>query len=262
MGYIVCEKCGDYYKLQKGELPDDFGSCQCGGRLDYYNHISDYLREEKPSKNSGGHREDFHHEKEELNSELELYQNIKKGSRISPYRSEKILINSGAVILVFALCPFLYGIIYHFWPLTVMGLVTVFLSCWLYLNSRNKDKIAQESFMERVYTVYGIFFVSIAIMFVVFLIANYNKMVNYGGYYLCFFIIFVAIYFSVTTFVKYSVPYDPLSPRDPRSNIEVEFYRDGIPQYERLKSQDPFNSKESVLLVLPVIGILLIWIIG
>jgi hypothetical protein len=266
MGYLVCEKYGGYYELQKGESPANFDVCQCGGRLGYYDHIFDSLKEEKQSKNDmGGYQENFHNEKEELNKELEFYQNIRNESRISPYRSEKILLNSGAVILVFAICPFFYGITYNFWPLTIMGLITVFLSCWLYLNSRNKDKIAQETFMEKVYTIYGIFFVSIAIMFLIFLITNYNKMVSYGGYYLCFFIIFIAIYFSVITFVRYSVPYDPLSPRDPRSNIKVKFYsvpEYGIPQYEPYESQDPFNSKESVILVFPVVGILLIWIIG
>ena len=38
-GYLVCEKCGGYYKLQEGESPDDFENCQCGGRLRYYENI-------------------------------------------------------------------------------------------------------------------------------------------------------------------------------------------------------------------------------
>ncbi|WP_414470213.1 hypothetical protein [Methanobacterium sp. ACI-7] len=33
MSYIVCEKCGGYYKHQEGESPEDFDSCQCGGKL-------------------------------------------------------------------------------------------------------------------------------------------------------------------------------------------------------------------------------------
>lgn len=35
-GYMVCQKCGGYYKLQPGELPEDFDVCQCGGELEYY----------------------------------------------------------------------------------------------------------------------------------------------------------------------------------------------------------------------------------
>jgi|GEM_PF-2248687 hypothetical protein len=34
-GYLVCESCGGYYKLKKGESPDDFSKCQCGGELRY-----------------------------------------------------------------------------------------------------------------------------------------------------------------------------------------------------------------------------------
>jgi len=35
-GYMVCEKCGGYYKLQPGESPDDFSdTCECGGELEF-----------------------------------------------------------------------------------------------------------------------------------------------------------------------------------------------------------------------------------
>lgn len=36
MGYLICEKCGGYYELQKGESLSDFDCCQCGGKLKYY----------------------------------------------------------------------------------------------------------------------------------------------------------------------------------------------------------------------------------
>lgn len=35
MPYLVCEECGGYYQLNKGESPDDFESCLCGGKLTY-----------------------------------------------------------------------------------------------------------------------------------------------------------------------------------------------------------------------------------
>lgn len=35
-GCMVCRKCGGYYNLQPGELPDDFDVCQCGGELEYH----------------------------------------------------------------------------------------------------------------------------------------------------------------------------------------------------------------------------------
>lgn len=33
--YLICEKCGGYYELQKGESHDDFEKCDCGGKLRY-----------------------------------------------------------------------------------------------------------------------------------------------------------------------------------------------------------------------------------
>jgi len=33
-GYLVCDSCGGYYELQKGEAPDDFSEeCDCGGQF-------------------------------------------------------------------------------------------------------------------------------------------------------------------------------------------------------------------------------------
>ncbi len=32
-GSLICNKCGGYYELKKGETPDDFAQCQCGGEL-------------------------------------------------------------------------------------------------------------------------------------------------------------------------------------------------------------------------------------
>ena len=41
MGYLVCDKCGGYYKLQPGESPDNFGDqCECGGNLKYYTNFT------------------------------------------------------------------------------------------------------------------------------------------------------------------------------------------------------------------------------
>lgn len=32
-GYLVCDECSGYYKLQKGESLEDFECCECGGKL-------------------------------------------------------------------------------------------------------------------------------------------------------------------------------------------------------------------------------------
>lgn len=35
MPFLICDECGGYYELQRGESPEDFESCLCGGNLTY-----------------------------------------------------------------------------------------------------------------------------------------------------------------------------------------------------------------------------------
>lgn len=46
MKFLVCMNCDGYYQLEDNEKPDDFESCQCGGKLTYTNDI-DYYYEAK-----------------------------------------------------------------------------------------------------------------------------------------------------------------------------------------------------------------------
>ena len=46
MGYLKCKECGEVYKLQEGESPDDFNMCHCGGEIEYH-LCSDQLQEKK-----------------------------------------------------------------------------------------------------------------------------------------------------------------------------------------------------------------------
>lgn len=48
-GYLVCNKCGGYYELQKGESPKDFGECKCGGSL---THVKNLGENEEVTKDS------------------------------------------------------------------------------------------------------------------------------------------------------------------------------------------------------------------
>ncbi|MBI4813019.1 MAG: HEAT repeat domain-containing protein [Methanobacterium sp.] len=43
MGYLICQECGGYYKLEKDESKEDFVSCECYGSLTYIDAIDDYL---------------------------------------------------------------------------------------------------------------------------------------------------------------------------------------------------------------------------
>lgn len=35
MKYLICDECGGFYELEKGESLEDFESCLCGGSLSY-----------------------------------------------------------------------------------------------------------------------------------------------------------------------------------------------------------------------------------
>jgi DNA-directed RNA polymerase subunit RPC12/RpoP len=50
MPYVICEECSGYYELQEGESPDDFGSCQCGGKLEYAEKIHETTEKEDKLK--------------------------------------------------------------------------------------------------------------------------------------------------------------------------------------------------------------------
>ncbi len=43
MGYLICQDCGGYYKLENGESKEDFVSCECHGSLIYVENIDEYL---------------------------------------------------------------------------------------------------------------------------------------------------------------------------------------------------------------------------
>ena len=46
MGYLVCDKCNEYYQPQPGESSEDFtDECECGGKLKYYKDIDWLINE-------------------------------------------------------------------------------------------------------------------------------------------------------------------------------------------------------------------------
>ncbi|MCZ3366767.1 MULTISPECIES: TIGR04086 family membrane protein [Methanobacterium] len=46
MSYLICKKCGGYYKLKEGEKPDEFEACECGGTLRYVQNFNAHFDEE------------------------------------------------------------------------------------------------------------------------------------------------------------------------------------------------------------------------
>lgn len=45
-GLLVCKDCNGYYELQKGESPEDFAECSCGGELKYVQNFDEHVFDE------------------------------------------------------------------------------------------------------------------------------------------------------------------------------------------------------------------------
>ena len=45
-GFLVCKDCKGYYELQKGESPEDFEQCDCGGELQYVQNFNAHVFDE------------------------------------------------------------------------------------------------------------------------------------------------------------------------------------------------------------------------
>jgi sugar-specific transcriptional regulator TrmB len=81
MGYLICNKCKNYYELQTGESPENFDlKCNCGGKLEFVRDIDTHKR--------------FAEDKtpiEFTKKDLELIEKIRT------YRSDKTLIKTLSV---------------------------------------------------------------------------------------------------------------------------------------------------------------------
>jgi hypothetical protein len=103
------------------------------------------------------------------------------------------------------------------------GNVHGFFAFSLYLISRNKTKITDVAFMQKIYIYQSIFFFLMAMIFAVFLILNYNKLIDFGMSFNCVLIIIILLYYSFNVFIRYNAPFDSLNPKDPRANIKMKY---------------------------------------
>jgi ribosomal protein L40E len=47
MGYLVCERCDNYYELRPGESPDDFvDKCDCDGQFIHVENLDETIEKE------------------------------------------------------------------------------------------------------------------------------------------------------------------------------------------------------------------------
>lgn len=64
MGYLICDNCGGYYELQKGESTEDFESCECGGKLKYVETINGLIKQDDTNLNKVSTKEKINDPKE------------------------------------------------------------------------------------------------------------------------------------------------------------------------------------------------------
>lgn len=183
MGFLVCEKCGGYYKLQDGESPDDFEQCHCGGRLKYYRYISDYIRTENILEGAKDHKT-LVHDKEGVMEELELYNGLKdqsnpSNSKIEYINPEKYLKNNAVIILIFSISLFAYGIAYECLYLDIMGICAIVFALGLYLTSTN---VIQNKFIKNIYLLGSVFFIIVGLVVTLFTFNNFYKLLMDSRY--------------------------------------------------------------------------------
>jgi len=69
MGYLICQKCKGYYKLQPGEKPEDFtDTCACGGNLRYAINMDVINTETPPINNPRNEKKEYQKSKNENKS--------------------------------------------------------------------------------------------------------------------------------------------------------------------------------------------------
>ena len=264
MGFLVCEKCGGYYKLQEDESPESFDYCKCGGELIYYKHIHDYLGEEDRTGYSKEHKNDIHFKREQLNEELEKYQNVRSLSSLqfdkSTTKLEKLLLYSCSIMFIFSIIPLFYSIFTKFWPLMLISVIGIISAALLYLNLKNSDKISQVLFMYNIYIIYAVYFILIPLVYVISLIMN-KTILNSGITFFEVLIIFFS-FFAINVFIlDNNAPYRVL---DPKSRIMAEFYESpgyNSPLHGSFNPSDWFESEKlNLIIFLVTIGVMWVWL--
>ncbi len=153
-------------------------------------------------------------EKEKLIKELDLCNDIKNHSRCDQHKSESFLINTGHIVIMSSIFLFLCGIACSYLILMVIGIFAVLFAVLLYLTSKS-EKIIEISFMQKIYLCSGGFLIFIGFLFVLFMIANFNKLVeNYYGIdplEIIIIITLILLYCGIKMILSYSTPDEPFT---------------------------------------------------
>lgn len=182
MGYLICERCEGYYKLNEGELPEDFERCQCGGKLDYVEEF------EIDENESNLYVNDSLTEKQRSDKGIEIYNKIKheekysylekRDQKIKSHDPKNLVTNSAVIILTFTIFPIEFGLIYSYLPFTLMAVIALILSGLLYYFQRTQ-KVNTFREMKRIYALCGLYFVSFTLLFLLWAFQDIMKFLDY-----------------------------------------------------------------------------------
>lgn len=185
MGYLVCDDCGGYYELLPGESSEDFDKCNCGGTLTY-----------SPTLNFDDNELYYHNysaENEDFQSEYAIYNNIAENKKqryleirdknLDESITNNLLINSGFILLTFAIFPLKYGVIFQSLPFILMALVALILAgVFFYFQSTKQINTLHK--MQRIYSIVSIYFIIfLALFFIWAIMWAASDIVKFLSYY-------------------------------------------------------------------------------
>lgn len=121
MRYLVCYKCGGYYKLEHDESPDDFDYCSCGGELVYTDYLEGFLQEQKKLNAEQKFKQKISEEK------LEESANKKSNQYYSNKEFIILLIGGFFLIIFFGRRFFIKSLVLYNFPFNILifGFVAV-----------------------------------------------------------------------------------------------------------------------------------------
>ena len=177
MPFVICEECSGYYELQKGESPNDFEACNCGGCLNYFENMDDYVANDKRNYKTS---------KSKKYGDIGIYEDIQRDKTFSylekrdvpmnSSKSQNLVINSAFIILTFTIFPLEFGIYYNYVPFLVLAACALILAVALFFISNGK-KINTISEMKRIYFICGVYFISFLIVSLIWIFTDLVKVV-------------------------------------------------------------------------------------
>lgn len=158
MPYLYCEKCEGFYELQKGESPEDFDSCECGGELRYFENMYEYKKYEN-NRLSNTQLNDSETGKQNQNENSPNHFD-NRDIIVPSSTSDKLLANSAFILLTFTIFPLTLGVEFSVTLFILCAAFGLLLSGAFYYIRRYRE-IDTVAGLKKIYLLCGIYFLSI-----------------------------------------------------------------------------------------------------